>query len=40
VLRDKYPQLTLSKVYGELLPLSRAYCDRVVEALHQGGLPS
>jgi AraC-like DNA-binding protein/tetratricopeptide (TPR) repeat protein len=39
-LRDKYPELTLSKLVGELPPLPRAYCDRVVEALHTVGLPS
>lgn len=39
-LRDKYPELTLSKVSEGLPPLPQAYRDRVVEALHGAGLPS
>ena len=39
-LRDKYPELTLSKVTEGLPPLPQNYCERVVEALHGLGLPS
>ena len=39
-LREKYPELTLSKVSEDFPPLPQVYCERVVEALHGLGLPS
>ena len=39
-LREKYPELTLPNITEGLPPLPKAYCDRVVEALHDLGLPS
>jgi hypothetical protein len=38
-LREVYPALTVSDVAQGLPPLSRSYCDRVVNALHSVGLP-
>jgi AraC-like DNA-binding protein len=38
-LREDYPELTISEVQRGMPPLPRAYCDLVVEALHDAGLP-
>ena len=38
-LREGYPELTLAKVTDGLPPLPQASRDRVVEALHEVGLP-
>ena len=38
-LRDGYPELTLAKVTDGLPPLPQASRQRVVEALHDVGLP-
>jgi hypothetical protein len=38
-LREGYPELTLAKVTDGLPPLPRASRERLVEALHDVGLP-
>jgi AraC-like DNA-binding protein len=38
-LREKYPDLTVSKVPEGLPPLPQDFCDRVMDALEQAGLP-
>ena len=38
-LRDGYPELTLAKVTDGLPPLPQASRERIVEALHDVGLP-
>jgi AraC-like DNA-binding protein len=38
-LRQGYPELTLAKLTGGLPPLPQASRDRVIEALHEVGLP-
>jgi AraC-like DNA-binding protein len=38
-LREGYPELTLAKVTSGLPPLPQASRERVVEALHEAGLP-
>lgn len=39
-LREGYPELTLAKVSNGLPPLPQASRDRLVEALHDVGLPA
>ena len=38
-LREGYPELTLAKVTDGLPPLPRSSRERLVEALHDVGLP-
>jgi AraC-like DNA-binding protein/tetratricopeptide (TPR) repeat protein len=39
LFRESYPELTLAKVTGGLRPLPQPFRERVVEALHDAGLP-
>ena len=39
-LREQYPELTLAEVRRGLPPLPESYCDLVIGALHEVGLPA
>ena len=39
-LRAQYPQLTLSEVQRGMPPLPESYCNLVVDALNDVGLPA
>jgi len=39
-LREQYPELTLSEVQRGMPPLPESYCNLVVDALHDVGLPA
>ena len=39
-LREHYPELTVSEVQQGMPPLPPSYCNLVVDALHEVGLPA
>jgi tetratricopeptide (TPR) repeat protein len=39
-LRERYPELTVSEVQRGMPPLPESYCNLVVDALHDVGLPA